>query len=87
MHERDQSNPPMGGHKDSRRRLGRLHPYSACKLPLRGWSARRGNMDEAHVLCPLIMTPPPMTLHVIGNIFRSGLSSALDPDSEGDCEE
>ena len=42
---------------------------------------------KVHVLCPLIMTPPPMTLHVTGNIFRSGLSSALDPVSEGDCEE
>jgi len=59
----------MGGNKDSRRRLDSLHPCCARKLPLRDWSARKGNMDKVHVLCPLIMTPPPMTLHGIGNIF------------------
>jgi hypothetical protein len=50
-------------------------------------SIQRGNTRGVYVLCPPIMTPPPMTLHVIGYIFPSWLSSALEGGSEVSCEE
>ncbi len=43
--------------------------------------------SKTYALCPLIMTPPPMTLHVTGYIFRPWSSSVLAIGEDADCSD
>ena len=59
-------------------------PEARAYFPWTLINVGRVGASKTYALCPPIMTPPPITLHVMGYIFCPQLSSVLDTGEDTD---